>query len=82
VDDAVGGRGLGLQHAEVLQVAADDIHSSVVELCRGRCGACEADDLVARVEKLGDDGRPDPSGRASDENAHVAHASWSWSISP
>ena len=70
VDDAVGVRRGLLQAVEVVEVAAPHLGAGRLELRGGLIGAGEADDLVARLEQLGDDGGADVAGRAGDEYAH------------
>ncbi len=70
VDDAVGlGRGL-LQPVKVVERPSPHLGADRLELRGGVLGAGEADDLVARLEQLGDGWGADVAGRAGDEYAH------------
>ena len=60
------------------------IERAAVHLCSGRgegggrgIRASEPDDLMARADELGNDGRADPARRAGDEYAHEKTSSWS-----
>src|SRR6185503_8248009 len=70
VDHAVRGGGAGAQALGVLEIAAVDLGPGGRERGGGAVGAGEADDLVARADELGNDGRTDEAGRAGDEYAH------------
>ena len=59
VDHAVGLGGGGLQTVEVVEIAAADLGAERGDGLGGGVGAGQADDLVAVVEKLGDDGGGD-----------------------
>ena len=63
VDDAVGRGGGGAQALEVVEAAAVDLGAGRGDGVGRGVGAGEPDDLVARVEELGDDGGADPAGR-------------------
>ena len=72
MDDAVGRRGARAQAVEVVEVAALDLGAGGLDGGGRRVRAGEADDLVARSDELGDDGRADETGCAGDENTHEA----------
>ena len=70
VDDPVGRGGGGAQALEVVEAAAVDLGAGRGERVGRGVGAGEPDDLVARVDQLGDDGGADPAAGAGDEHAH------------
>ena len=59
MDHAVGLGGGGLQTVEVVEIAAAHLGAEGGDGFCGGIGAGQADDLVAVVEKLGDDGGGD-----------------------
>jgi hypothetical protein len=59
MDDAVGLSGSGRQTVEVVEIAAEDLGADGGHGLGRRVGAGEPDDLVAVVEKFGDDGSGD-----------------------
>jgi len=59
MDDAVGLSGSGRQTVEVVEIAAANLGAHGGNGLGRSVGAGEADDLVAVVEKFGDDGGGD-----------------------
>ena len=70
VDDPVGRGGGGAQALEVVEAAAVDLGAGGGDRLGRGVGAGEADDLVAGIDELGDDGGADPAAGAGDEHAH------------
>jgi hypothetical protein len=60
----------GPQAVEVVKTAPVYLGSGVGERSGRGIRAGQPEDLMARADELGDDGRADPAGRAGDENAH------------
>ena len=76
VDDAVGRRGAGAQAVEVVEAAAVHLGARGGDRLGRGVGAGEADDLVAGIDELGDDGGADPAACAGDEYAHESDLLW------
>ena len=70
VHDAVGLLGARPQNLDVLDVAAQDLGAGAGDVLGGGVRAGQAEDLVSLGKEFGDNGRPDPTGRAGDEYAH------------
>jgi hypothetical protein len=70
VDHAVGVAGGGLQHFEVIEIAAAHLGAEGGDGRSGCLGAREADDLMAVGEEFGDDGGGDVARGAGDEDTH------------
>jgi hypothetical protein len=70
VDHAVGRGGPAAQAVEIVQRAALGLGAGRRQGFRGVIRPGKADDLVPGPDQLGNDGRPDESGRAGDEYAH------------
>jgi hypothetical protein len=70
VDDAVAQGRAGAQAVEVVQIAAQNVGAEARDRCGRGVRPGEADDLLSGFEKLGDDGRTDPSRCSGDEYAH------------
>lgn len=71
VDDRVHGRGAALKATRVLERAAVHLGPRGSERPGAGIGAREAEDAMARPEKLMNDGRSDEPCGASDEYVHI-----------
>jgi hypothetical protein len=81
VNDTVGRRRGPAQAVGVVEVASMDLGNKRDQFRGGLVGAGDADDLMARIDELGNEGGADVSGRASDENSHRPHLQ-SWVAAP
>ncbi len=70
VDDAIGLLRAGAQAVEVVEGTAMDLRACGGDGFGRGVRTREADDLVAGLDQLGDDGGADETGRAGDEVAH------------
>src|SRR6478609_6498859 len=70
VDDALAVRGGGAQALDVVELTAPDLCAERGDLLGRGVRAGQADDLVARLQQLGNGGRADPARSPGDEDTH------------
>jgi hypothetical protein len=70
VNDAIGRGRTSTQAIEIVEIASLHLGAGGTYGGGGLIGAGQAEHLVPGIEQLANDGRTDPSGRASNEYAH------------
>jgi hypothetical protein len=70
MDDAIGLGRAAMQAVEIIKAAPMHLRPGGGERSRRSLRSGQPDDLMTCVDELGNNGRADPAGRASDEYTH------------